>query len=384
MAPIQRPADGSLAIRPVETGRDVDPFWRVGLVAQGSDPAYAPPLLKEIRDVLTPGATPFARANEGRAWVAFRDGQPVGRIYAVKNHAHLERRSDGAGQFGFLEAIDDDAVWDALFRTAAAYLRDLGLSQMTGPYSASVNHECGLQVEGFGERSSTHTNYAPPYYAAQLERLGFAGLKDLAGYEGALAESRLPERVAAARAKWRDDRNLVLKPAVGPDALGHINAIYNDAWADNWGSVPISMEEARFLAELAQPILPKDWTTLAYWLGEPIGVLCMAPDLNEAIRDLRGKLMPFGWAKLVWRLKVAGLSRARVPIIGVRRRYRGTRIGAMAAAALLADAVGKARTAGVKRLEISWMLEENRPIINLVRGMPAKRTKVWRIFGKAI
>lgn len=381
---MNRPADGSLAIRPVETGRDVEAFWRAGLVAQGRDPAYTPPLLKEIREVMTPGATPFARNNDGRAFVAYRNGQPVGRVYAVKNHAHLAKHDDGAGQFGFLEAVDDDAVWIALFEAAAGFLRDRGLTQMTGPYSASVNHECGLQVEGFGARSSTHTNYAPPYYAAQLERLGFAGLKDIYGYEGELAESRLPERVAAARARWSDDAKLTLKPAVGPDALGHINAIYNDAWADNWGSVPISMEEAKFLAELAQPILPKDWTMLACWLGEPIGVLCMAPDLNEAIRDLNGKLLPFGWAKLVWRLKVSGLSRARVPIIGVRRKYRGTRVGAMAAAALLADAVAKAKAAGVKRLEISWMLEENRPVINLVRGMPAKRTKVWRIFGKAI
>ncbi|MFC3691359.1 hypothetical protein ACFOWB_03915 [Chenggangzhangella methanolivorans] len=379
-----RATAGAIQIKPVATREDVTLFWRASLVAQGHDPAFTPPLLKETVDVLTPGATPFARANEGQSFVALRGGEPVGRIYAVKHHAHLEKHKDGAGHFGFIEAIDDDAVWDALFEAAAAFLREKGLTKIGGPYSASVNHECGLQVEGFGARSTTHTNYAPPYYAAQLTRLGFRPVKDIMGYEGDLATSRLPQRVAKARAKWSDSPNLVLKPAVGPDALAAVNDVYNDAWSHNWGSVPTMLEEAKFLAEMAADIMPKDWATLAYWFDRPIGVLCMAPDLNEAIRDLKGRLVPFGWAKLLWRLKVSGVSRTRVPIIGVRHAYRGTRVGAMAASALLADAVLKARAAGMKRLEVSWMLEENRPILNLVRGMPATRTKVWRLYEKAL
>ncbi|MDR4306257.1 hypothetical protein IHQ68_06455 [Chelatococcus sambhunathii] len=377
-------AEGGVEVRPVETARDIEPFWRAELAAQGADPAFTPRLHKELKDVLTPKATPFAKANDGMAWVAFRDGKPVGRIYAVQHHDHLKKHRDGAGHFGFLEAIDDDAVWDALFATASDFLRARGLTQIAGPFSASVNHECGLQVFGYGARSTTHTNYAPPYYAAQLERLGFRGVKDIVGYEGWVTTSRLPQRVAAARAKWADGKNLELRPAVGPDALGHIVSVYNDAWSDNWGSVPTTMEESKFLAELAASILPRDWTTLAFWLGEPIGVLVMAPDVNEAVRDLGGRLAPFGWAKLIWRLKVSGVKRARVPVIGVRRAFRGTRVGAMAAAMLLADAVAKAKAAGVERLEVSWMLEENRPIINLVRGMPAEHTKTWRIYSKPL
>jgi hypothetical protein len=379
----RNPARG-LEIRPVETDADVALFWRAGLTAQGGDPNYAPPLLKEVRLTITPLATPFARANDGRSWVALRDGTPVGRIYAVKDHAHLAAHADGAGHFGFLEAVDDDAVWDALFATASAFLRERGMSRIAGPFSGSVNHECGLLVDGFDTPSSTHTNYAPAFYARQLERLGFAPVKDLLGYEGSVADSRLPARVAAARAKWRGSAHLRLRRAEGRDAVLEINDIYNDGWSGNWGATPVSEEEARFLAELAQPILPRDWTTIADWKGEPIGVLAMAPDLNEAIRDLGGKLMPFGWAKMLWRLKVSGVSRVRVPVIGIRRRWRGTTVGAMAAAALLSDAVEKARAAKVERMEVSWMLEENRSVVNLVASLPARRTKTWRIFGKAL
>jgi GNAT superfamily N-acetyltransferase len=383
LRPAQHGVD-AVGIRPVASRRDVEPFWRAALVAQGDDPLFTPLLLKETYEVLTPGCTPFARENDGMAWTAFRAGRPVGRIYAVRNEAHLARHGDGAAQFGFLEAIDDDAVWDALYATVADFARGRGLTRLRGPFSASINHECGLMVGGYGERATTHTNYAPPYYARQLERLGFAGVKDFVGYEGGVSESRLPERVAAIRRKWAGSPNLVLRRAQGPAAVAELNSVYNDAWADNWGSVPVSDEEASFLAGLAQQILPADWSTLADWKGQPIGALVMAPDLNEAVRDLKGRLVPFGWAKLLWRLNVSGVSRARVPVIGVRRAWRGTRVGAMAAATLLADAVEKARKAGCTRLEVSWMLEDNKPIINLVRSMPASRTKVWRIFEKAL
>lgn len=371
-------------VRPVVTAQDVTAFWRAGLIAQSGNPHYSPPLHKEVKATMTPGATPFARANDGRSFVAYRDGAPVGRVYAVKHHAHLAAHGDRTGHFGFIEAVDDDAVWDALFDAAFAFLRERGLTRVTGPYNASINHECGLLIDGYDTPSTTHTNHAPPAYARQLERLGFRPAKDIYGYEGALADSRLPERVARARAKWKGSADLELKRSQGPTAVPTINAVYNDGWSGNWGAVPVTEDEARFLAELAQPILPPDWTMLAYWKGEAIGVLTMAPDLNEAIHDLGGRLLPFGWAKLAWRLKVAGLKRVRVPIIGVRRGWRGTRVGAMAAAALLADAVEKARKAGAERLEVSWMLEENRNVLNLVAGMPATRTKTWRIYQREL
>jgi GNAT superfamily N-acetyltransferase len=189
------------------------------------------------------------------------------------------------------------------------------------------------------------------------------------------------------RARWTGSADLTLWHMDAKDLEGSarkVNAVYNDAWSDNWNAVPVSDEEAIFIAKLTKPILRADWTSIAEWRGEPVGVLSLVPDINEAIADLKGKLFPLGWAKLMWRLKVAGVSRARVPLIGVRKKFRGTRIGAMAAATLLADAVEKARGAGISRLEISWMLEDNRGVLNLVESLPATRSKTWRIFSRAL
>lgn len=376
-----------LVVVPVEGRREVEHYIRAAEVAQGGDPNWVPPLHVEMKGTLDEAAVPFTRENPHRAFVALREGKPVGRIFVVEDKAHLAVHKDETGHFGFLEAIDDDAVWDALIAAGAAWLKERGLTRMEGPYSASINHEIGLLVDGFGTRPTVRTTHAQPYYARQMLRLGFVGVKDVVAHEGDISASDFPARVAAMRQKWSGRDDLTLWHMDAKDLKGSalkVNAVYNDAWADNWNAVPVSDEEAIFIAKLTKPILKADWTTIAQWRGEPVGVLALVPDINEAIADLKGKLFPFGWAKLLWRLKVKGVSRARVPLIGVRKQFRGTRVGAMAAATLLADAVEKAKTAGIRRMEISWMLEDNRGVLNLVESLPATRTKTWRIFSKTL
>lgn len=380
-------APSGLVVVPVEGRREVDHYIRAAEVAQGGDPNWVPPLHAETKGTLDEKAVPFTRENPHQAFVALRGGKPLGRIFVVEDRAHLALHRDRAGHFGFLEAVDEDAVWDALVEAGAAWLRGRGLLRMEGPYSASINHEIGLLVEGFGTRPTVRTTHAQPYYATQLERLGFRGVKDVVAHEGDIAASTFPERVSAMRARWPGAADLTLWTMDPKDLEGsarRVNAVYNDAWSDNWNAVPVSEEEAVFIAKLTKPILRADWTSIAEWRGEPVGVLALVPDVNEAIADLKGRLLPFGWAKLLWRLKIAGVSRARVPLIGVRKQFRGTRIGAMAAATLLADAVRKARAAGIERMEISWMLEDNRGVLNLVESLPATRTKTWRIYSRAL
>jgi hypothetical protein len=116
----------------------------------------------------------------------------------------------------------------------------------------------------------------------------------------------------------------------------------------------------------------------------PIGVLHMIPDLNEAGRGVAGREWTGGLARYSWRLHVSGVRRARIATIGVRRAFRGTKTGAMATALLVADAVKKARRAGVRQLEISWMLADNRPVIATAERLPGRRTKTWHMVAKAI
>ena len=145
-------------------------------------PNWAPALDMEAHEFFDPSHSPFAKENEIECYVALRDGEPVGRIAAIVNKAHLAHHKDETGHFGFIEAIDDREVFTGLTEEAGRFLAARGLTRMMGPFSASINHEVGLLIEGFDETHMVRTNYAPPYYARHLEALGFTKAMDLIAF----------------------------------------------------------------------------------------------------------------------------------------------------------------------------------------------------------
>lgn len=376
-----------LELRPVRSRRDIRAFGEAARTAQGQDPNWVGLLDEDLYLLLDRRRSSFLQENDLEAWVALRDGCPIGRITAVRNSAHLKKYQDATGQFGFLEGIDDPSLFAALTERAAAWLRERGLQRMQGPFSASINHEAGLLVEGFEHPPMMRTNHAQRWYARHLESLGFRPVKDLYAHLCRPPESRYPERVRAALDRWSGRERLRIATMSRRHFLRDmavVNDIYNDAWDDNWNSVPVSSREAALIARAVRPLLRLDWITLAYWDEEPIAVVSQVPNINEATADLKGKLWPFGWAKLLWRLKLRGLASSRIPMIGLRRRYRGTRIGGIAVAALMARAIENAQKAGVERLEISWMLADNHHVLNLCKGLPSHHYKTFRIYESEI
>jgi len=161
-------------------------------------------------------------------------------------------------------------------------------------------------------------------------------------------------------------------------------SLYNDAWAQNWGSVPVSDAEARMIASLMLPVSKPDWVRIAEWQGKPIAIVAQIPDVNEALAGLHGRLLPFGFATLMWTLHVRGTRRTRIPMIGVATKWRNTRVGALAVSLLLAESIEQARKSGVEEIEISWMLETNRAVLNLVERLHARMTRRFRIYERSI
>jgi len=151
--------------------------------------------------------------------------------------------------------------------------------------------------------------------------------------------------------------------------------LYNDAWADNWDSIPVSPAEGKWITGLVLPVSKPAWARIAEWRGDPVAIVSQIPDVNKAMADLDGRLMPFGWAKLMWRIHIAGTKRSRVPMIGVAKKWRGTRVGSLAVSMVLAQAIDQAKAAGIEDMEISWMLETNHAVLNLVESLPAKVTR---------
>ena len=377
----------ALLVRKVQSPADVAAFMAAGKRAQSGNSRWIEPLHDEMLKVFDKKRSPLMFENEIQPFVAFRDGQPAGRIVAVVNRAHLEKYRDSCGHFGMIDAIDDRDVFAALIQHAAGFLRAHGLRRMRGPFSLSINHEAGLLVKGFDQPHVVRTNHAPPYYGRHIEALGFRKAMDLFAYVCRIAESDFPGRVAKTANRFDSAKEIQtygLSLTQWPTEFSRVLRLYNDAWKNNWSSIPVSNAEARLIADLTLPVAKPSWIRIAQWRGEDIALVSQIPDVNEALVGLGGKLWPSGWARLLWRVHGRGTRMTRIPMIGIASRWRGTRIGSMAVSLLLAEAIAKARGAGIEATEISWMLETNSAMINLARSLPAYHTRTFRVYEREL
>lgn len=369
----------------VDGRRGADVFAIAARNARRGDPFFTPPFSLEAQAVFRSDGNPFNRRNPHAFLVAMRGETPVGRIMVVEDRDHLARHADDACHFGYFEAENDPAIAPVLFDAAQDWARRRGHARLEGPYSASINHEIGLLVWSDGTSATYRTNDAPARYATALEAAGFRRVRDILAYEGAVADSDLPERAAALAARWRDHARFALAsfdPVRFTRSVALTNAVYADAWSQNWNAVAPHEDEARFIARLTLPFIRRDWMRIAHLDGRPAGIATMIPDLNEAARGLDGRLFPTGGLRFITRLKTGRVKRARIALIGVASHLRSTRAGAMVATLLLADAVKNARRAGIERIEISWMLDDNHAVLHLASALPARHSKTWRIFSR--
>ncbi len=376
----------SLSIEEVRDARDLERFIAVPWRIYRDDPNWVPPLKMERRDHLDRRKNPFFATAEVKLWLAVKGGQPVGRISAQVNRRHLERYKDATGHFGFIEAEDDPAVFAGLTAAAETWLAEQGMARVTGPFSLSINDETGLLVEGFDSPPFMMMGHARPYYARHLEALGYRPLKDMVTYLYG-ADEPLPKGVVRMVEKAKAAGELTVRPLNMKryqQDLRAIMDIFNDAWAENWGFIPFSEADIAYLAKSIKPLITPDYIAIAEVAGEPAAMAVMLPNLNEAIADLDGRLLPFGWAKLLWRLKVAGLHSARMPLMGVRRKYQSGPLGATLAFSVIHAVRRDLMAKGVTRGELSWVLEDNEPVRRVIETMGGRLGKRYRVYEKAL
>jgi hypothetical protein len=373
-----------LRISAVEDSAALDHFIRVPFRVFASDPAWIPPLVLERRLHLSPSHNPFFRHARWQAFVAWRGSTPVGRISAQVDALHLERYADATGFFGMLDAEDRGDTFAALFAAAEQWLRDQGMRRARGPFSLSINEETGLLIEGFDTPPVFMMGHARPYYATQVEALGYRKAVDTFAYQIAadFAPSPIMARLVAAAAKRVSVRPLERKRFAAEIAL--LRDIFNDAWAENWGFVPFTAEEFHELGNSLRFLVDPGLIRIAEVDGEPAAFMVVIPNINEAIRGLDGRLAPFGWAKLLWRLKVRHPATARVPLMGVRRKYQRTRLGPALAFLVIAAAQPRTLALGVKEVELSWVLEDNAGMRSIIESIGGRAYKRYRIYEREL
>lgn len=375
---------GQIEIVPVSDKKQLARFIRLPERLHKSDPAYIAPLHMEREEALSPKNPLFGHA-EAQFFLAVKEGRDVGRISAQIDTLALSLRPEQPGMFGMLSAENDPEIFDVLLETAANWLRGKGMKAMQGPFNLNINEETGLLIDGFDTPAMLLMPHDLPYVAQHLERWGLVKAKDVYAYlydirvDLPQSVKRLLERELPPDVKVRqlDMKNIKAE-------IQNVTSIFNDAWSQNWNFVPLTEAETDYLAKSLKPLLNSRMTSLVERNGEPVAFMIALPNLNEAIKGLDGKILPFGWAKLIWRLKVAGVKTARVPLMGVRRAASKDMIGSLLPY-LMIDAVRKQGVQmGFTHIELSWILEDNFPMRRMIEGLDAKPYKTYRVFEKAI
>jgi len=376
-----------LEVTPAATQAEMERFVRLPLRLNAADPAWSPPLLMERREALSPRHNPFFQHAEAAFWLARRDGRDVGRISAQIDRLAPTEPDGAYGYFGMLAAEDDPEAFSALTTAAEDWLRARGCGFARGPFNLSINEEIGLLVEGFDRPPMLMMGHDPPYAGERLEALGYAKLKDVYAYICDTATD-IP-KAARARIQRSTPRGVVLRPldVKRYDAeVRTLTSIFNDAWSGNWGFTPLTEAETEHLGKSLKMLLNPRLIWFAEIEGEPAGFGVCLPNLNEAARDLDGRLLPLGWAKLLWRLKVKGVRTGRVPLMGVRRKFlaQGEYSGALLPFLIIDAMRREARKLGIERVEMSWILEDNRSMRRIIETVGGERYKTYRIYQKAL
>ena len=375
-----------LIIRPVETKADRKAFVDLAWTVYADDSAWVPPLKDEVHALITPGKNPWFEHARAQLWLAERQGRPVGRISAQVDELVEQRMGEGTGQWGMFECLDSEAA-AALIATAEGWLRAEGMSRALGPVSLSIWDEPGLEIEGFDQPPTVMMGHHRPVYREWIEAAGYQKARDLLTYEVDIAgwhDPMIDRLIAAGERNPKIRIRKVDKSRFAEEAQVILNLL-NDAWSDNWGFVPLTESEIAYAGRKLKPIIYEDLVRVAEYEGEPVAFMITLPDINELIRDLNGELFPFGWAKLLWRLRNPRTTRARVPLMGVARKLHGSRLASQLAFMLIEftrrDAVSKF---GVRTGEFGWILEDNKGMLSIAELPGARINHRYRIYEKSL
>lgn len=376
----------SIEIRQVQSRGDLEAFIRLPWKIFENDPSWIPPLVMERREHLDSKKNPYFQHADVALWLAYRNGECVGRISSQICKLYQERHRDHTGHFGFLDAIDDPDVFCGLINTAGEWLKQRGMRAMRGPFNFSINDEMGLLIDGFNDPPRVLMPHALPYYKLRAEEQKLVKAKDVYAYDYKL-KTEFPKAAKAIMARAHKQGAIEVRPLNKSDfdkEIALIIDIFNDAWSDNWGFVPMTDAEVKMMANNLKMLVTGGFGQIASVNGEPAAMLVSLPDVNHAIRDMNGRLLPFGWAKIIWRIKVQKPTQGRIPLMGVRKKYQHGVLGAGLALLLIEAIDAYHAPRGAKRAELSWVLEDNGPMNSLAKLVGASPYKTYRIYERQL
>lgn len=371
----------SLEIIPVTDAGKMRAFIRLPWKIYRGDPHWVPPLILDQKKLLDKRKHPFFLHSSADFFLARRNGEYVGRIAAILNNNHNRFHNEKTAFFGFFESVNDPEVAHQLFAAAADWGRARGMAVLRGPMNYSTNETCGLLVEGFDLSPAIMMTYNPRYYVDLIEGEGFAKAMDLYAW-WMTKEAGINPKILRVGEKVLQEQGITLRHLNMKNFWGEVEVIkriYNDAWSNNWGFVPMTDEEFAFLAKDLKPVVDPRLVMIVEKEGEPVGFSLSLPDLNRALKKINGRLLPFGIFKVMYHARK--IHTVRVLTLGVVRRLQTiSGIGA----ALYLETFRRPVAAGFDSGEFSWTLENNDLINRGMKLLGAKIYKRYRIYDRPL
>lgn len=352
-----------IQIQKVETKSDMLKFVKAQWLFYKNDPNFVPPIVADRMKLFNKIKNPFFLHSKSQEFLAWNDGQIVGRISAIKNDNHNKTHNDKVGFFGFFECINNQKVANALFDTAKNWLIENGCDSIRGPEDPSQNDECGLLVDGFDSPPVVLMKYNPKYYIDLIKNYGFYEAMQLNAYDLQMSNYR-SEKMVRLQEMIRERYKITItclnfkdKKKLRED-IQIIKDIYNSAWEKNWGFVKATEEEFDFLVDDLIQIADPNLVLMAWVDGKIAGFALGLPDINEVlIHNKNGSLIGAGWHLFT---KSKKIKRLRLITLGVLEEYRRTGVDAV-----LYHEIGvRGAKRGITCGEASWILANNEMMNN--------------------
>jgi len=375
-----------LKIRRVENRRDLKRFVKVPFHVHRDHPQWVPPLIMDRMAFLNRKKNPYFDHAEVGLWYAERDGEPAGRISAQIDFRWDEHRGGNDGQFGFFETVNDPEVAKALLETGCEWLAGKGRDRVVGPMDFTTNDEVGIQIAGFDHRPVLLENSHQEYVHRLVEENGFTKAMDLLTWHlemGKLKDGlKFHPAIHEAAQKSLDEHGITIRGMRRSDMAGEMarfHEVYNEAWGNNWGFVPITEDEVKFHAKTLKLVLDEDWAMIAEKEnGEVIGAALTLPDINQVLSRMGGRLLPFGWYRFL--TGKGKIDTVRILALGVKKDWQHTGV----AAALYIRHLENTDPDGVMKGDAGWILETNKAMNGALEGMGGKVSKKYRLYEKAL
>ena len=382
---------GEIVIEPVEGKQGRARFVDLGRAFAAREPHAVPQLRSEQLELVDPGKNPFFGHASHQLFVATRDGRDVGRISAHIDHLALELPPEqgmgpGTGMFGYFDA-EDEAVAGALLARAEDWLRDQGMTHVIGPISMSVWEEPGLLVKGQDHAPTIMMGHHPQAYAGWIESAGYVREKTLLTYDLDVTEDFPPLIRRIVKSGQRNER-IRIRPvdkSRWAQEVEIVLSILNDAWSKNWGFVPFTPEEIAYAGKKLKPIIHEDLNMIAELDGRPVAFMLTFPDVNGVLKQTGGKLLPFGWVRMLrWLRKPTG-SDMRVPLMGVLKELHNSRLASQLAFMMISQIrINATEVYGAKRAEIGWILDDNQGMKAIADAIDSSVNREYVIYRKPL